>query len=82
MVISRVITTFVMDVGPPPLVVPIISISCSFWGKNWLKNSFSHLPSNLASPPRGNDGSATVTSLLFRAQQANNEKSQFIPKIS
>ena len=30
-----------------------------FWGENWLNNSFSHPPLELAPPPWGNPGSAT-----------------------
>ena len=41
-----------------PLAVQILSISCSFLGKNW-QNSFSHPPLELAPSPRGNPGSTT-----------------------
>ena len=35
------------------------STLCSFLGENWLNNSFSHPPLELAPPPWGNPGSAT-----------------------
>ena len=44
----------------PPLGVKILSISCSFW-ENLAKLCVGAPPGELAPPPRGNPGSATVS---------------------
>ena len=46
-----------------PLGVEILSISCSFW-ENLAKSYVGTPPGELAPPPRGNPGSATVNPLL------------------
>ena len=47
------------DACPPPLGAQILSISCSFWEK-LAKSYVGASPGELAAPPRGNPGSATV----------------------
>ena len=50
-----------------PLVVLILSISCSFWGN--LAKSYVEIPGGLAPPPRGNPGSATVKPSVLAPQK-------------
>ena len=47
------------DPGTRPPAGPNSSNFMQFLGKNWSNDSFSHLPLELALPPRGNPGSAT-----------------------